>query len=163
MILNIVQCNFNILNLSQISPDSDKTSSVIEKTLDSSLEALDNLSDKFKNVEVFEEKIAEKLKIYSTLQTKLKDNLGKIYELEHLLEYFRVLQDIQDISSELTSCINSRDEQKIVNLFLSLSGDPNSSSSILGRMQETNAPNLNLYTRSLATHWHTIIKDKLSK
>ncbi|CAO1304372.1 unnamed protein product [Diamesa tonsa] len=146
----------------KISPDSDKISTVIEKTLDSSLEALDNLSDKFKNVEVFEEKIAEKLKIYSTLQSKLKDNLGKIYELEHLLEYFRVLQDIQDISSELTSCINSRDEQKIVNLFLSLSGDPNSSSSILGRMQETNAPNLNLYTRSLATHWHTIIKEKLS-
>lgn len=97
------------------------------------------------------------------MQAKIKDNVGKIYELEHLLEYFRVLQDIQDISSELTSCINSRDEQKIVNLFLSLSGDPNSSSSILGRMQETNAPNLNLYTRSLATHWHTIIKEKLSK
>lgn len=93
----------------------------------------------------------------------IKEHLTKITELEHLVEYFRVLQDIQDISTDLTNCIHSKDEQKIVNLFLSLSGSPESSDSVIGRLQDVDAPHMKLYARRMALYWHDIIKEKLSK
>jgi RAD50-interacting protein 1 len=89
--------------------------------------------------------------------------LEKISELEHLIEYFRILQDIQDISSELENCIYSKDEQKIVNLFLSLSGSPESSDSVLGRLQDVDAPHMKLYSRRVALYWHEVIVKKLSR
>ena len=70
---------------------------------------------------------------------------------------------VLNFSNELVSCIHSRDELKIVNLYLALCGDPNSSTSVLGRLQDVNAPNLKLYARQIALYWHEIIKEKLSK
>jgi RAD50-interacting protein 1 len=74
-----------------------------------------------------------------------------------------VLQDIQDISAELSTCIHSKEDQKIVNLFLSLCGSPESSESVIGRLQEVDAPHMKLYARRMALHWHDIIKEKLSR
>lgn len=88
--------------------------------------------------------------------------MSKITEFEHLVEYYRVLQDIQDINAELTSCIHSKDEQKVVNLFLSLSGSPESDDSVVGRLQEVDAPHMKLYARRMALYWHDVIKEKLS-
>lgn len=86
----------------------------------------------------------------------------KINEIEHVIEYFRILQDIQDINNELSKCIGSKDEQRIVNLFLSLSGSPDSLDSVIGRLQDVDAPHLKLYARRVALHWYEIIKEKFS-
>lgn len=49
-----------------------------------------------------------------------------------------------------------------MNLFLSLSGSPDSSDSVIGRLQEVDAPHLKLYARRVAMHWYEIIKEKFS-
>jgi len=118
--------------------------------------------EKLQAVEEFEKRITQKVEKFKEIEVKIHANLQKINELEHLIEYFCVVQDIQDISAELTHCVHSKDEQRIVNLFLSLSGSPESNASVLGRLQEVDAPHLKLYARRMALYWHDIIKNKLS-
>lgn len=117
----------------------------------------------FGSADKYQKKIVERIESYRKVHGKIEESVAKISKLEHLVEYFRVLQDIQDISAELTSCIHSKDEQKIVNLFLSLSGSPESSDSVIGRLKEVDAPHMKLYARRMAFYWHDIIKAKLSK
>jgi hypothetical protein len=110
----------------------------------------------------YEERISKRIEKFKNVQQEIKVYLDKIEGLEHLVEYFRILQDIQDINNELSRCISSKDEEKIVNLFLSLSGSPESTDSVIGRLQDVDAPHLKLYARRVALHWYDIIKQKLS-
>lgn len=45
---------------------------------------------------------------------------------------------------------------------MSLSGSPDSLDSVIGRLQDVDAPHLKLYARRVALHWYEIIKEKLS-
>lgn len=124
---------------------------------------LDEVDEKCQRIDLYQEKINERIEKYKKVHEVIKEYLQKISDLEHLVKYYRVLQDIQDISNELSSCIHSKDEQKIVNLFLSLSGSPESLDSVIGRLQDVDAPHMKLYARRMALYWHDIIKDKLSR
>lgn len=124
---------------------------------------LDEVEESSCSADRYQKKIGEKIQKYKSAFQELSTSLCKITELEHLVEYYRVLQDIQDISAELTGCIHSKDEQKVVNLFLSLSGSPESTDSVIGRLQEVDAPHMKLYARRMALYWHDVIKKKLSK
>jgi RAD50-interacting protein 1 len=134
----------------------------LKKAINGSQIVLDDIDDKLLVVEKYEEKIGKKIEKYKKVQEEISEHLAKINELEKLVEYFRILQDVQDINSELSKCINSKDEQKIVNLFLSLSGSPESTDSVIGRLQDVDTPHLKLYARRVALHWYELIKKKLS-
>lgn len=157
---------------------------MLKKALDTTKESIKKLNSTLKSTEKYQNTIQEKIHMSDAITENLRDHLYKIKELEHYLEYFRVVQDIQDIrcaekfsqrsnrwfsiyfinfSNELASCIHSKDELKIVNHYLALCGDPNSLTSVLGRLQDVNAPNLKLYARQIALYWHEIIREKLSK
>lgn len=124
---------------------------------------LDEVDEKCQKIDSYQKKINERIENYKKIHEGIQEYLHKISALEHLVEYYRVLQDIQDISNELSNCIHSKDEQKIVNLFLSLSGSPESLDSVIGRLQDVDAPHMKLYARRMALYWHDIIKDKLSR
>lgn len=131
--------------------------------LEDSQNDVDEIEEKLEQIEAYDHKVSQVISRYKKVQEEIQSYLDKIDGLEKLVEYFRIVQDIQDISSELSKCINAKDEQKIVNLFLSLSGSPESSdSSVIGRLQEVEAPNLKMYSRRVALHWHDMIKEKLS-
>lgn len=147
----------------QLTLTSENASPILKLTLDGAQLILDEASEKFESVDQYEKKICVKIEKYKEVHATIKEHLTKITDLEHLVEYFKVLQDIQDISGELTSCIHSKDEQRVVTLFLSLSGSPESSDSVIGRLQDVDAPHMKLYARRMALHWHDIIKEKLSK
>lgn len=147
----------------QLTITSDNASPILKQTLASAQEVIDDVSEEIHDAEQYQKKIDERIEKFKKIHENIKENLEKISELEHLVEYYRVLQDIQDISTELLNCIHSKDEQRIVNLFLSLSGSPESSDSVIGRLQDVDAPHMKLYARRLALYWHDIIKDKLSK
>lgn len=147
----------------QLTITSDNASPILKQTLASAQEVIDDVSEEIHDAEQYQKKIDERIEKFRKIHENIKENLEKISELEHLVEYYRVLQDIQDISTELLNCIHSKDEQRIVNLFLSLSGSPESSDSVIGRLQDVDAPHMKLYARRLALYWHDIIKDKLSK
>lgn len=142
---------------------SENASPVLKQTLEGAQVVLDEVSEKFDDVDRYQKKISDRIEKHKEVHENIKEHLTKISELEHLLEYFRVLQDIQDISAELTNFIHSKDEQRVVNLFLSLSGSPESNDSVIGRLQDVDAPHMKLYARRMALYWHDIIKEKLSK
>jgi RAD50-interacting protein 1 len=135
----------------------------LSKTLQTSTEVIHEVDEKFQYVDIYLSKIQKKIESFRKVHEEIRSHLEKISELEHLVEYFRILQDIQDISYELENCIYSKDEQKIVNLFLSLSGSPESSDSVLGRLQEVDSPHMKLYSRRVALYWHEVIIKKLSR
>lgn len=141
---------------------SENASPILKKNLEGIQVVVDEVEEKFETIEIYQAKLAEKIVKYKKVEENIRESVKKITELEHLVEYFRVLQDIQDISAELTNCIHSKDEQKIVNLFLSLSGSPESIDSVIGRLQDVDAPHMKLYARRMALYWHDIIKEKLS-
>lgn len=135
---------------------------MLKRTIESTEEVLEEVDRRVERVDQYQKRVQETLQKYKKIHEGIEEHLTKIKELEHLVEYFLVLQDIQDISVELTNCIHSKDEQKIVNLFLSLSGSPESTDSIVGRLQDVDAPHMKLYARRMALYWHDIIKEKLS-
>lgn len=142
---------------------SENASTVLKKAIKRAHATLEDVGEKFQSVDKYTIKIRDKVTKYETIHESICDSIEKINELEHLVEYYRVLQDIQDISAELSNCIHSKEDQKIVNLFLSLSGSPESSDSVVGRLQDVDAPHMKLYARRMALYWHDVIKDKLSR
>lgn len=141
----------------------ENASPILKRNLEHIQVALDEVEESSCSADRYQKKIGEKIKKYKTAFQELSIAVRKITELEHLVEYYKVLQDIQDINAELISCIHSKDEQKVVNLFLSLSGSPESDDSVIGRLQEVDAPHMKLYARRMALYWHEVIKEKLSK
>lgn len=164
----------------KLSLTSTKASLILKNTLVESQNSVQNGSTTLKSVEKYVKKIDDKISTYENIHASICSNVRKIYDLEHLKEYYRVLQDVQDISTELLGCIHSKEEQRIVNLFLSLCGSPESSDSVriskkkcfflnshvfhqcLGRLQDVDASHMKLYARRMALYWHEIIKEKLS-
>lgn len=146
-----------------LDEDNDKASPVIRSVLQKSEDIVNATNEKFDYVELYSSKVQCRIDKFQKIQHEIQSHLDKIAELEHLLEYFKILQDIQDINSDLENCIYSKDEQKIVGLFLSLSGSPESSDSVVGRLQDVDASNMKLYARRVALYWHEMIKQKLSR
>lgn len=130
--------------------------------LEESQTALDVIDENLERLNYYGQKVEQHIEKYKQVHVEIQLYLDKIDGLEKLVEYFRIVQDIQDISNELSKCVNSKDEQRIVNLFLSLSGSPESTDSVIGRLQDVDAPNLKMFSRKVALHWHDIIKEKLS-
>lgn len=146
-----------------MTDDNDKASPILKRILQTSSEVTEEVDEKSEYVEMFLMKIQIKIEKFQKVHEEIRSHLEKISDLEHLVEYFRILQDVQDISTELEHCIHSKDEQKIVNLFLSLSGSPESSDSVIGRLQDVDAPHMKLYSRRIALYWHEVINKKLSR
>lgn len=126
-------------------------------------DVVNETNEKFEYADIYSKKIQNRIEKFQKVQHEIQSHLEKINELEHLVEYFKILQDIQDISHDLENCIYSKDEQKVVSLFLSLSGSPGSDDSVVGRLQDVDASNMKLYARRIALYWHQMIKQKLSR
>ncbi|CRK95451.1 CLUMA_CG008920, isoform A [Clunio marinus] len=141
---------------------SQNSSTIIKATLEGSQNVLNLVNETFEEANYYENKISKVIDKYKNIHENISTNLQKINDLEHLVEYFFILRDIQDISSELSNCIHSKDEQKIVNFFLSLSGSPDSNDSVMGRLKDVDAPHMKLYARRMALYWYDVIKDRLS-
>lgn len=146
----------------QLNIDEGEGSESIKLALEDSQYAIDSIDETVEYIKSYETKIEKHLNKYQKVEHEIHSHLEKISDLEKLVEYFRIVQDIQDINHELSKCIHSKDDQRIVNLFLSLCGSPESTDSVIGRLQDVDAPNLKLYSRQIAIHWHDVIKEKLS-
>uniref|UniRef100_A0A336MD67 CSON013936 protein n=1 Tax=Culicoides sonorensis TaxID=179676 RepID=A0A336MD67_CULSO len=118
---------------------------------------------KIKSLEEFAQKVENKIETNNSLLTSVSENTESILQLQHLLGYFKLIRDIQDISQELSACINGTDESKQVELYLSLCGDSYTFDNVLGRTFETDAPNLKLFARRTAFYWHDLLRDKFAK
>lgn len=66
-------------------------------------------------------------------------------------------------SQALKASIKGKDEQKLVGFYLSLSGEANSSNSIIGRLENVEAYHLKSYAERTAVYWYDILVEKFSK
>lgn len=76
---------------------SDAGSVLIKKALDSSGETLAEIDSSLENIEEFRTKIFKQITIFHNVHRGIKDHLEKIEQLEGMIKYFLILQDIQDI------------------------------------------------------------------
>jgi RAD50-interacting protein 1 len=139
----------------------------VSSLLKTSLKSLQKHSTKLTTasttLDEFDNELTAKIEKENTLVEGVIDDLDKLQRLHSAYEYFRNICDIQDISNELTACHSGKDAVKIVNLYLSLCGDYESSNSCLGRLNDVDAPHLKLYARSMSFYWHEVLKEKFSK
>lgn len=98
----------------------------------------------------------------SSLIASVSESTDAVFQLQHLISYFKLVRDIQDLSEELRSCVVASDELKAVEVYVSLCGDSYSIDNVLGRTFETDAPNLKFFARRTALYWHEILTEKLS-
>lgn len=112
------------------------------------------------NLEAFEEKLLERIERHKEVMERIDGHLKKISNLENMKEYYMILLDVQNISQELTVSINGKDENKMISLYVALSGNSNS---ILDRLAGLDCPHLKMYARNTAFYWHDILKEKFSK
>lgn len=122
-----------------------------------------NGEEKLEALERFSATLHQKIETNNTLLGSVGENTEAILQLQHLIGYFRLIRDIQDISQELSACINGVDESKQVELYLSLCGDSYTFDNVLGRTFETDAPNLKLFARRTAFYWHDLLRDKFAR
>lgn len=105
----------------------------------------------------------DKVMLFQEILDSVSGHLKKITTLQHLVEYVKIQKDIEEISEELKSCIKGKDDHKTIGLYLSLSGDYQSTNSVLGRLQTIEAANLKDFATQTAVYWHDNLRDKFSR
>ncbi|XP_059615224.1 RINT1-like protein [Phlebotomus argentipes] len=148
---------------STLSLEDDIQNSVIKTALADAGNASERIESHIAKIDSFAEALDEKIDFRTSIVDGAADNLEKISELTHLLEYFKIVRDIQEISHELKSCVGGRDEAKIVGFYLALCGERESSNSIIGRLQNVEAHHLKTFANQTANYWHDILLEKFSK
>ncbi|XP_058462968.1 RINT1-like protein [Malaya genurostris] len=133
----------------------------LKNALQSCSQRYTELEEAADHLDSFEKTLSEKITRHQKLLEQIDDKLERINKLQNMKEYFMILLDIQNISQGLTSSINGKDENKMISLYVALSG--NLSNSILDRLSEVDAPHLKMFARKTAFYWHDILKDKFSK
>lgn len=105
----------------------------------------------------------DKVMLFQEILDSVSGHLKKITTLQHLVEYVKIQKDIEEISEELKSCIKGKDDHKTIGLYLSLSGDYQSTNSVLGRLQTIEAANLKDFATQTAVYWHDNLREKFSR
>ncbi|XP_053685469.1 RINT1-like protein [Sabethes cyaneus] len=145
----------------RLTVGDEECSSDLKNALQSCSWKSTELEEAADNLEAFEEKLTERITRHRELMTKIEDHLANISKLQNMKEYFMILLDIYNISQELTVSVNGKDENKMISLYVALSGGL--SNSILDRLSGVEAPHLKMFARNTAFYWHDILREKFSK
>lgn len=125
---------------------------------------IENLNEHKDRIKVLAATNLVQLTTYEKILGSVEGNLDKLQVLQHLIEYLKIVRDVQDISDELRSCVKGNDDHKTVGLYLSLNdGGQSDGNSVLGRLRNVEAEHLKEYTIKVAAYWHDSLKEKFSK
>lgn len=147
----------------ELLTENNNVPSMVKSTLVKCRDAHETLSLETEKIENFQQNLDSKLINYRNILDGASVNLNKIQSLQCLVEYFKIIKDIQEVSKSLTISIKGKDDQKTIGLYLSLYGGSGSANSIIGRLEDVEANNLKTYADGTARYWYSIIKDKFSK
>lgn len=148
---------------SELLIEDNDVPSKVRATLTKCQQAHDALALESAKIDNFQEAIDTKLNEYQDVLQSVLSKLNKIRSLQCLVEYFKILKDIQEVSKSLTTNLKGKDDQKTVGLYLSLYGGPDSPNNIIGRLENVEAYHLKSYAEGTAVYWFSVIKDKFSK
>ncbi|KAH8297546.1 hypothetical protein KR054_002303 [Drosophila jambulina] len=110
----------------------------------------------------FGEKLKAKLRECQPALDGVAENLAQVRQLQHLTQYLRLVQDIQEISAALGNAINGKDEAKLVNIYLTLYEGNDCEHSVVGRLHAVQAPSLKSFAERTAIYWHKQLLKRLS-
>lgn len=147
----------------QLDPNDLKVPSFLKTSIAGGHQYLEELDDLQERVTVSGCDNEKKVEKFQEIQDSVSGNLNKINTLQHLVEYVRIQRDIEEISEELKSSIKGRDDHKTIGLYLSLSGDHQSTNSVLGRLHNIEAAHLKEFALNTAVFWHEHLKEKFSR
>lgn len=88
---------FNIFRVFQLSLENVNVTSTIKNSLLKNITTNEIVNIEIEKFNEFNEKITTKLIDYDKYLDDVSESLDKIRKLEYLVEYFKILQDIQDI------------------------------------------------------------------
>ncbi|EDV95920.1 RINT1-like protein [Drosophila grimshawi] len=110
----------------------------------------------------FREKLESKLEDCQPALQGIAEDLQQVRQLQNVTQYLRLVQDIQEISTALSQSINGKDEEKLVNLYLTLYEGNDCEHSVVGRLQAVQARSLKSYAETTAIYWHKLLLQRLS-
>ncbi|EDW37716.1 GL21308 [Drosophila persimilis] len=110
----------------------------------------------------FREKLQQKLLECQPSLDAVAVDLHQVRQLQRLSQYLRLVQDIQEISGDLSSSINGKDEDKLVNLYLTLYESNDCEHSVVGRLNAVQARSLQSFAERTAFYWHKLLLKRLS-
>ncbi|XP_001352684.3 RINT1-like protein [Drosophila pseudoobscura] len=110
----------------------------------------------------FREKLQQKLLECQPSLDAVAVDLHQVRQLQRLSQYLRLVQDIQEISGDLSSSINGKDEDKLVNLYLTLYESNDCEHSVVGRLNAVQARSLQSFAERTAIYWHKLLLKRLS-
>ncbi|XP_050299116.1 RAD50-interacting protein 1 [Anthonomus grandis grandis] len=113
-----------------------------ELTIKNSLEVHNSLNNELNELEV--------------VRSDLKSKFEKLYAYQTTLQYYRVIQQVDYLCIELQREVSKKDDEKCVTLFANLT-------EILRILADCPVNNLNNHLKENILHWHTILRQKLSK
>ncbi|XP_050093487.1 RINT1-like protein [Anopheles aquasalis] len=142
----------------RITVTADDCIPSVKSMVETSRSKLQELESKEATVDEYEEKIVQRIETHRELMDEIGGSLERIRELQTVRDYLTLVQDIQHISQELEVSVNGKDDAKPVALYVALAG-PNS---ILDRLRGIEAPQLKMYARNTAFHWHEALRAKYS-
>lgn len=143
--------------------EGNSVPSMVKSTLAKCRDAHETLALEKEKIANFQELLDGKLDSYRKVLQGASRNLNKIRSLQCLVEYFKIIKDIQEVSKSLTASVKGKDDQKTIGLYLSLYGGSGSANSIIGRLEDVEATNLKSFADGTARYWYSVIKEKFSK
>ncbi|XP_075161070.1 RAD50 interactor 1 [Haematobia irritans] len=143
--------------------ESSKNNSSFKSAFDSGRQTCDSIDFQMDKLQQFGKKLAERIKESNIALKGVKPDLEQIRKLQQLVQYLRIVQDIQEISNNLSQTINGKDDAKLTNLYLTLYEDNDYENSVIGRLNNVEAPYLKTFAMRTAIHWHALLKDKFSR
>ncbi|XP_005176930.1 RINT1-like protein isoform X2 [Musca domestica] len=123
----------------------------------------DTIDFQMAKLQEFGKKLVERISESNKALNAVKPDLEQVRKLQQLVQYLRIVQDIQEISNALTQCINGKDESKMINLYLNLYEEGDYDHSVVGRLTSVEAPFLKTFATQTAIHWHSLLKERFSK
>ncbi|XP_013109700.1 RINT1-like protein [Stomoxys calcitrans] len=123
----------------------------------------DSIDFQMAKLKQFGEKLAERIKESHKVLEGVKPDLEQVRKLQQLIQYLRIVQDIQEISGSLSHIIKGKDDAKMVNLYLNLYEENDYEHSVIGRLSNVEAPYLKSFATQTAIHWHGLLKEKFSR
>ncbi|KAM7356649.1 RAD50 interactor 1 [Cochliomyia hominivorax] len=147
----------------KLNYEAEDNVSIFKSALESKEQALESIDFQMIKLQQFGKKLASRIKESNSALKGAEADLEQVRKLQQLVQYLRIVQDIQEISHSLTQSINGKDEAKLINLYLNLYEDSDYEHSVIGRLSSVEAPFLKSFAVRTAIHWHGLLKERFSK
>ncbi|KNC26286.1 RINT1-like protein [Lucilia cuprina] len=142
---------------------SEENVSSFKSAIETKEQACDSIDFQMTKLQQFGKKLAARIKESNNAFKGVKPDLEQVRKLQQLVQYLRIVQDIQEISHSLTQSLNGKDEAKLINLYLNLYEESDYEHSVIGRLSSVEAPFLKSFAIRTAIYWHGLLKERFTK